>query len=176
MTGVQTCALPILRDFGLWTQQLWAESLGKAKTRNGDPAPRASTPLPALGSSDQHSILQQVMEGSRDKFLCFLRVAASEEKSQTLERNLFDCQTLMMGKSMGGLFSAMADATRQALESSGVQSLTLTAESLDERSMGALFMLFEITVATIGEVLGINAFDQPGVELGKRLARDILGR
>jgi glucose-6-phosphate isomerase len=163
-----------LRDFGLWTQQLWAESLGKAKNRQGGNAPRASTPIPAIGSSDQHSILQQVMEGSRDKFLWFFRVQQSEKEGAVLERNLFDCQQLMNGKSMGQLFGAMADATRSALEKEGVQSLTLTAEKLDERSMGAAFMMLELVVGALGEALDINAFDQPGVELGKKIAREIL--
>jgi len=170
-----------LRDFGAWAQQLWAESLGKAKTREGaSPAPRASTPVPAIGSSDQHSILQQVMEGFHDKFMFFLRVNQSEgvgtPNDTTLEKNLFDCQTIMLGRTMGQLFGAEATATASALEKQGVQSLTLTADRLDERSMGAIFMLLELVVGTIGEALGINAFDQPGVELGKKLAREILAR
>lgn len=163
-----------LRDFGLWTQQLWAESLGKAKDRKGNPAPRASTPIPAVGSSDQHSILQQVMEGPRDKFVWFFRVEESEKEGPALEKNLFDCQTLMHGKTMGQLFGAMATATRSALAEQGIQSLTLSTQKLDEKSMGALFMILELVVGTIGEALDINAFDQPGVELGKKLARGIL--
>lgn len=163
-----------LKDFGLWTQQLWAESLGKARSRAGDRAPRASTPMAATGSSDQHSILQQVMEGARDKFLWFTRVTASENGGAKLERNLFDCQALMHGKSMGQLFGAMASATRDALEKEGVQSLTLTTEQLNERSVGALFMILELVVGALGEAMDINAFDQPGVEAGKKLARGIL--
>lgn len=165
-----------LREFGLWTQQLWAESLGKAKNRNGDPAPRASTPIPAVGSSDQHSILQQVMEGSRDKFLWFMRVEQSESEGPELEKNLYDCQQLMHGKSMGQLFGAMATATRAALEKQGVQSLTLQTRELNEESMGALFMILELVVGAVGEAMDINAFDQPGVELGKKLAREILSK
>lgn len=163
-----------LREFGLWTQQLWAESLGKAIDRKGQPAARVSTPIPAIGSSDQHSILQQVMEGSRDKFLWFFRVEESESSGPALERNLFDCQELMAGKTMGQLFNAMAVSTRSALETAGVQSLTLTASRLDEATMGALFMLLELVVGTVGEALDLNAFDQPGVESGKKLAREIL--
>jgi glucose-6-phosphate isomerase len=163
-----------LRDFGLWTQQLWAESLGKAKNNQNQPAPRASTPIPCVGSSDQHSILQQVMEGYRDKFAWFFRVTESEKAGIPIERSLFDCQGLMHDKTMGQLFGAMASATISALEKQGVQSLTLTTERLDEKSVGALFMILELVVGTIGEALNINAFDQPGVELGKRLARDIL--
>jgi len=165
-----------LRDFGFWTQQLWAESLGKAKNRKGGKAPKASTPLPAIGSSDQHSILQQVIEGGPDKFLWFLRVEESEQDGPALEKNLFDCQGLMAGKTMGQLFGAMATATRSALEKQGIQSLTLTAEKLDERSLGALLMVLELVVGTVGEALDINAFDQPGVELGKVLAREILSK
>lgn len=163
-----------LRDFGLWTQQLWAESLGKAKDRQGNAAPRASTPMAATGSSDQHSILQQVMEGARDKFLWFFRVNESENDKQTIDKTLFDCQTIMHGKSMGQLFGAMATATRDALEKEGVQSLTLSTEKLDEKSIGALFMILELVVGALGEAMDINAFDQPGVELGKKLARGIL--
>lgn len=169
-----------LRDFGFWTQQLWAESLGKAKGRDGKAAPRASTPMAAVGSSDQHSILQQVMEGARDKFLWFFRVNQSELSSTNdgakIEKTLFDCQNLMNGKSMGDLFAAMAQATQSALEKQGVQSLTLTTDKLDERSMGALFMMLEMVVGAIGEAMNINAFDQPGVEAGKIIAREILSK
>ena len=80
----------------------------------------------------------------------------------------------MHGKTMGQLFAAEAEATASALEKQGVQSLTLRTERLDEKSMGALFMILELVVGTIGEALDINAFDQPGVELGKVLAREIL--
>ncbi len=163
-----------LRDFGLWTQQLWAESLGKALDRSGAKAPRASTPMSAVGSSDQHSILQQVMEGTRDKFVWFFRVEQSESAGPTLERGLFEGQSLMHGKTMGELLAAEAVATRQALEHQKVQSLTLQTQSLSEESMGALFMIMQLVVGSLGEALGINAFDQPGVELGKVMARDIL--
>jgi glucose-6-phosphate isomerase len=163
-----------LRDFGLWTQQLWAESLAKAKDRKGAQAKRVSTPIPAIGSSDQHSILQQVMEGARDKHVWFFRVDESESEGPAIEKTLFDCQDLMSRKTMGQLFGAMATATREALAREGVQSLTLTAERLDENTVGALFMLLELVVGSIGEAIDIDAFNQPGVELGKKLARQIL--
>ncbi|MES2857518.1 MAG: glucose-6-phosphate isomerase [Bdellovibrionota bacterium] len=163
-----------LKDFGFWTQQLWAESLAKASSRSGEKAPIVSTPMPAIGSSDQHSILQQVMEGSRDKFVWFFRIGESEASGPAIEKSLFECQELMHKKSMGQLFGAMASATRDALAKEGVNSLTLTAERLDERSIGALFMLLELVVGSLGEALDIDAFNQPGVELGKKLARQIL--
>jgi glucose-6-phosphate isomerase len=163
-----------LRDFGFWTQQLWAESLGKAQDLDGKPAPRVSTPMAAVGTSDQHSILQQVIEGSRDKFLWFFRVQQSESDGPTLERGLFDNQGQLIGKTMGDLFAAEATGTRDALRERGVDSLTLQTANLNEASLSALFILMETVVASIGQALNINAFDQPGVELGKKLAREIL--
>lgn len=165
-----------LKEFGLWIQQLWAESLGKAKDRKGSKAPDASTPIAATGSSDQHSILQQVMEGRRDKFLWFFRVGEAEASGPKLEKNLYDCQTLMLGKTMGDLFGAMATATRDALAQNNVQSLTLQTKVLDAHALGALFMLFELTVGALGEAMNINAFDQPGVEHGKIIARKLLSQ
>lgn len=165
-----------LREFGLWIQQLWAESLGKAKDRKGNKAPDASTPIAAVGSSDQHSILQQVMEGRKDKFLWFFRVEEAELTGPKLEKNLYDCQTLMLGKTMGDLFGAMATATRDALAQNDVQSLTLQTKVLDAHALGALFMLFELVVGALGETMDINAFDQPGVEHGKIIARKILSQ
>lgn len=75
---------------------------------------------------------------------------------------------------MGQLFSAMASATQKAMTQEGINTLTLTTDELNERSVGAAFMLFEMVVGAVGESMNINAFDQPGVELGKRLARGIL--
>ena len=91
-------------------------------------------------------------------------------------KNLFDCQTIMLGKTMGDLFGAMATATRDALEQNGVQSLTLQTKVLDAHALGALFMIFELTVGALGEAMNINAFDQPGVEHGKIIARKILSK
>jgi glucose-6-phosphate isomerase len=165
-----------LRSFGLWIEQLWAESLAKKTDRLGQVAHRVSTPISLIGANDQHSVLQQVSEGHLDKFVWFMRVKESETFGPRLEHSLFKNQDEMLGKSMGELLAAEAHATRSALEASGVHSLTLELNRLDDQTVGALFMLYELVTATIGEALNINAFDQPGVELGKRLARDILSK
>jgi glucose-6-phosphate isomerase len=163
-----------LRDFGGWWQQLWAESLAKKVNRHGSPAPRVSTPIAAVGACDQHSLLQQVMEGAPDKFVWFQRVLASETGGPVLEKTLFEGQEYMVGKSLADLFRAEADATEQAMSEANVRSANLTAEKLDERSIAALFMLWQMTIAVMGEILDIDAFDQPGVERGKVIARQTL--
>lgn len=165
-----------LRDFGLWIQQLWAESLGKATNRKGGRAPRASTPMPLVGANDQHSVQQQVMEGAPDKFTIFIRDLEAESFGPKLEQNLFPHLKYTEGKVIGALLAAEAQATARALKESGRQSATLRVETLDERTLGALFMGFELLTGLLGECLDINAFDQPGVELGKKLAKEILSR
>ncbi|MBX9767386.1 MAG: glucose-6-phosphate isomerase [Bdellovibrionales bacterium] len=165
-----------LRDFGLWIQQLWAESLGKAANRKGGKAPRASTPMPLVGANDQHSVQQQVMEGAPDKFTVFIRDLEAESFGRKLEQNLFPHLKYTEGKVIGALLAAEAQATARALKESGRHSATLQVDTLDERTLGAMFMGFELLTGLLGECLDINAFDQPGVELGKKLAKEILSR
>jgi glucose-6-phosphate isomerase len=163
-----------LKDFGGWWQQLWAESLAKKFSLNGDPGPRVSTPVSAIGACDQHSLLQQVIEGSPDKFVWFQRVMESENTGPRLERTLFEGQEMLVGKTLGDLLHAEAEATERAMHESGIKTARLVTERLDERSIAGLFMFWQLVVATMGEVLQINAYNQPGVEQGKIIARSLL--
>ncbi len=163
-----------MKSFGLWFQQLWAESLGKAVTRDGSPAPRVSTPLCAIGASDQHSILQQVMEGTKDKFVIFQRFGDAEGGHLKLKHAQFLETKCLEKRTMGELLKVEAESTQEALNQKGVSTLTLKYSTLDEESLGYQFMFWELVVAGLGEFLGINAFDQPGVELGKILAKQKL--
>jgi len=163
-----------LKEFGYWIQQLWAESLAKKVDRNGNPAPRVSTPLPCLGPTDQHSILQQIAEGTKDKYVIFLRHETSEKEGVIIQKSLFAGGELMVGKKLGKLLAAEAKATQQGLEQQNVSTLTIQIPSITEKELGFLFMFFELAVATLGEKFNINTFDQPGVELGKIIAKNIL--
>ena len=163
-----------MKNFGGWTQQLWAESLGKKTNVAKEPAPRASTPVSAIGACDQHSILQQVMEGAHDKFVIFTRVKAAETSDFILKKTLFPVHQYLQGRSLGDLLGAEALATSQALTQVGVSNLVIELNELSAKSLGELFMFWQLVVAGLGQCMEINAFDQPGVELGKRLARKIL--
>jgi glucose-6-phosphate isomerase len=163
-----------LQTLGLWFQQLWAESLAQAKTRTGKIAPRASTPIPLVGANDQHSVLQQVMEGARDKFVWFVRSQTSENWGPKIQNPIFENLSYLKGKGLGEILAAEAKATATALQEAGVHSQTLYLERVDAPTLGALFMLLELVTATAGEILDVNAFGQPGVELGKSLAKKYL--
>lgn len=162
-------------QMGRWIQQLWAESLGKKVDRKNQKAPRASTPMWGIGACDQHSLLQQLMEGEKDKLIIFNRYLDLESDRLRLEGTHFPSQKFFVGHSMGELLAAQAQGTAEALEFEGapVVSLQWTQDS-DQNypmSVGYQFMFWQLVVAGLGESLDINAFDQPGVELGKRLAK-----
>ncbi len=163
-----------LNSFGLWIQQLWSESLAKKLTRDNKQAPRVSTPIPLIGSRDQHSVLQQIAEGSRDKHIWFLRVSEAEDFGPNLQNDIFASHLGFEGKNLGRVLAALAQSTAQGLQQMGVHSLSLRLGQIREKELAALFMLFQVIVGALGEHLNINAFDQPGVELGKRLAKQIL--
>jgi glucose-6-phosphate isomerase len=163
-------------SLGMWLNQLWAESLGKKTDRQGKAAPRASTPMWAIGAVDQHSVLQQVMEGAADKFVVFHRFDDAEGGTLKLQQSQFPETKPLQNKTMGTLLKAEAIATEEALRKSGVSTLCLKTKVLDAQSLSYYFMLFELVIAGLGEWADINAFDQPGVELGKRLAKDLLSK
>lgn len=163
-----------LKNFGGWLQQLWAESLGKKVNRKAMPAPKASTPFSAVGACDQHSVLQQVMEGQKDKFVVFTRVQSLADSSEVLEQSDFLIQKIMLGKKMGKLLDIEAESTQKALMQQAVSTFSLQIQDQSPATLGALFMFWQLVVAGLGEYLDINAFDQPGVELGKRLTKESL--
>ncbi|MNK07430.1 Glucose-6-phosphate isomerase [compost metagenome] len=165
-----------MKSFGAWFQQLWAESLGKAVKRDGSPAPRVSTPIAAIGASDQHSILQQVMEGAKDKFVIFHRVNEAEGGSRRIASAQFPETQVLKGRTMGELLAAECVSTQEALAHNKVSTMTIQLKSLDEETLGYMFMFWQLVVACLGEYLAINAFDQPGVELGKVLAKQKLAQ
>lgn len=163
-----------MRWFGSWIQQLWAESLGKKETLDHKKALAYSTPMVSIGTCDQHSILQQVIEGPKNKFVHFFRFKNVENSKFTIKKSLFAETRIMQGLNYGELIKAEALATEEALQQSGVSTMSFELDALNENTLGFLFMFYQLVVATIGEHTNINAFDQPGVALGKKLTLERL--
>lgn len=163
-----------LEEFGYWWQQLWAESLAKTNNQNGQPAPRVSTPLPCVGSVAQHSVLQQFAQGAPDKFFVFQKVESYNKSGSVLEHIDFQSLEFMEDRSLGDLLNAELAATIQSLTESQRASLELIVPDLSLETMGCLFMTWQLVVGVLGELLCINAYDQPGVERAKVLAREQL--
>jgi glucose-6-phosphate isomerase len=156
-----------LKSFATWVRQIWAESLGK----NGF----GSTPLVATGTLDQHSVLQQFLDGPNDKF--YTLFSPPQVKSSP---NL-DTSTLS-GDDFGYLnqlpFHRIIEAEYQAtLETlvarkRPVRSFNIT--TLDETTVGALCVHFILETILTARLMGVDAFDQPAVEDGKILAKKLL--
>jgi glucose-6-phosphate isomerase len=170
------CYSSRLKSFGMWWQQLWSESLAKSVSKTGGSAPRVSTPIPLVGATDQHSVLQQIMEGAKDKFVLFLRVKEAEQGKLTLSSPQFKETKELKARPIGHLLAAEAEAIQIALSEVKVHNATLMIEKFNEENVGRLFMMFQLLVMTMGEILNINTFDQPGVEHGKILAKKILNQ
>ena len=156
------------RSFGGWLSQLWAESLAKKD------AHRVSTPMVSIGACDQHSLLQQVMEGARDKWVVFFRFRDCESETNKLIHSEFPSLDFTKNKSLGEILAAEAVGTERALHLQQISTMSVMLDEVSPRSVGFLFMFFMMVVAGLGEQLGLNAYNQPGVELGKRLAKEIL--
>ncbi len=146
-----------------WFRQLWAESLGK----NG----LGQTPVKALGTTDQHSQLQLYQEGIKDKIVAFL---------DTISPIDFTIQTAsepfgyLKGKSIAQIMEIEKQSTKKALSQANVPTIEIFLEKIDEFTLGAFFCSLMITTAKVGEFWKINPFDQPGVELGKKYAKERL--
>jgi glucose-6-phosphate isomerase len=163
-----------LRDFASWFVQLWAESLGKKRP---DGKSVGSTPLAALGATDQHAQVQLFMEGPADKTVTF--VAVRERATDMKIPAAFpDVKELgyLAGHSLGELIDIEQRATAGALARRGRPNMTIHLDRVDAAHVGQLMMLLEVATAYAGQLYGIDAFDQPGVELGKQFAYALLGR
>ncbi len=163
-----------LRDLALWFVQLWAESLGKIRPDGTSVGP---TPLPAVGATDQHSQVQLFMEGPQDKTVTFVAVKGREQMGRIPARHA-DIPELgyLAGHTLGELLDIEQRATAGALAARGRFNATLYVDTIDAWHLGALMQTFALATAYAGELYGVNAFDQPGVELGKNFAYAMLGR
>lgn len=165
-----------LRPLVAWIQQLWAESLAKAKTRSGHQAPRASFPVPCAGSIDQHSILQQFVEGAKTNWIWILRVDELENSGEIIEASLLPETEWLKGRRCGEVFGAQAEGTLRALTEAKVSTFEWRWPKLDAFHLGYALFTMEIVVAALGERLGIHTFNQPGVERGKVITLELLRR
>ena len=164
-----------LRDMADWFVQLWAESLGKHREAgDGGVGP---TPVGALGATDQHSKVQLYMEGPGDKTVTFIGVddVPADVEIPRLHGDIPELAYLG-GHRLGELLDIERRATSGALARRGRPNMTLSLERVDAWHVGGLLMFLEMATAYAGRLYGVNAFDQPGVELGKQFTYAMLGR
>jgi glucose-6-phosphate isomerase len=158
-----------LEPLGRWFRQLWAESLGK----NG----KGSTPINAMGTVDQHSQLQLYLDGPGNKFFTIIKHPLNipgDTVSQDLANAIgFD---FMSGKTMAELMNAEQCATIDVLIQKQCAVRVLNIPDVSLESLGGLLVFFMIETILTASLMGVECFNQPAVEQGKKLTKQILAQ
>lgn len=159
-----------------WYVQLWAESLGKNKDKEGNAVCVGPTPIKALGATDQHSQIQLYNEGPNNKVINFIRV---KNFDNTLEiPNIFEYTGIgyLGGKTINQLINAEADSTRVSLADYKRPTISIYLDKVDGYNVAQLLYMLEVQTAIAGELYNIDTFNQPGVEQAKNYTYALMGR
>ncbi|GMQ83080.1 MAG: glucose-6-phosphate isomerase [Rhodothermia bacterium] len=159
---------PRLSGFSSWWQQLFGESEGKNHS--------GIFPTVATYSTDLHSIGQYLQEGRRDLFETFLIITDEEEVTIPPDPGDLDGLNYLSGQALSAVNESAYQGTSCAHEEGGVPNMTFRMDVLSEENLGRCIYLFQHAVAVSGYLLGVNPFDQPGVEAYKKAMFSLLGR
>ena len=161
-----------LKSLSEWYVQLLAESLGKRYDREGNIVNYGRTPIVAVGTTDMHAQTQQHQDGRLNKVVQFLEVANPEVEAVVHNPfknvHFFDKYE---GMDMAKALKAALDANEAALTSDNRYNARFTLPKLNEYYLGQLMYFLMLSVAYEGELADVDAYDQPGVEVYKRLMK-----
>ncbi len=164
-----------LKYFTEWYVQLWGESLGKVQR---DAACNIGlTPIGLIGPKDQHSFLQLIMEGKRDKSVTFIKLEEFEHEMYIPPVTLKHLESLDMLNNIAfhDLINMQCDSVLEALkEKKEIPLDEITITAVNAKSIGELMYYYELLTSLTGELLGVNTYDQPGVEAGKIILKEKL--
>ena len=163
-----------LDGFNKWYIQLWGESLGKL---NINQTRQALTPIGLLGPVDQHSFLQLIAEGKRDKTVTFIKIDDFDDTTTIPQNNLdgFDELDYLDGLTFAHLIDQQADATIESiLEQKDIPCDVITIDKVDEYNIATLMFSYQLLTSIIGRFMQINTYNQPGVEAGKIILKNKL--
>jgi len=147
--------------FSRYLQQLIMESIGKELDLDGKLVNQGLTVYGNKGSTDQHAYVQQLREGVANFFVTFVEVLQDRQGQSLLVED---------GITSGDFLFGFFQGTRTALFEKGRESMTITVDNVDARTIGVLIALFERSVGLYASLININAYHQPGVEAGKKAA------
>lgn len=151
--------------FSRYLQQLVMESLGKECDLDGAVVHQGLTVYGNKGSTDQHAYVQQLRDGLNNYFVTFIEVLRDRGGESLAVEEI---------STSGDFLNGFLHGTRSALYDNGRESITITVEKVDERSLGVLIALYERAVGLYASLININAYHQPGVEAGKKAAGALL--
>ena len=151
--------------FSRYLQQLVMESLGKEKDREGKIVYQGIAVYGNKGSTDQHAYVQELRDGVLNFFVTFIEVQKDRTATPVKVENDF---------TSGDYLHGFLHGTRKALFENQRESITIGMPEVSAFSVGALIALYERAVGFYGSLVNINAYNQPGVEAGKKAATELL--
>ena len=165
----------LLEGFNKWYVQLWGESLGKVDVNNTN---QGLTPIGLLGPVDQHSFLQLIVEGQRDKTITFIKIKDFKDDTKIAPITLAGLEELdyINNLDFKELINQQADATIDSVQElkKDIPIDIIEIEQISEYEIGKLLFYYELLTSIVGKFLRINTYDQPGVESGKIILKKML--
>lgn len=163
------------REFNAWYVQLWGESLGKKQLKSELHV--GLTPVGLIGPTDQHSFLQLIVEGKRDKSVTVIKVKQFANEMKVPEQSLKHIEEMdsVNGLAFSELINMQADSIIESLDQlNDIPLDVIEIDEINEEAIGHLIYYYELLTAMVAQMLGINAYDQPGVEMGKKILKEKL--
>jgi glucose-6-phosphate isomerase len=160
------------RSFNAWYIQLWGESLGKQQINSYLNV--GLTPIGLIGPTDQHSFLQLIVEGKRDKSVTFIKVKDfdSSLKIPNVSIPFLESLDYVNEVNFSDLINKQADSIIQSLlNKNDIPLDIIEIEKINEEAIGQLFFYYELLTSVVAIMINVNAYDQPGVEDGKKILR-----
>ncbi|NPA04268.1 MAG: glucose-6-phosphate isomerase [Epsilonproteobacteria bacterium] len=159
----------MLVDFNRWYEQLIGESLGKRKGEERV----GITPIAHIGSIDQHSFLQLLIDGPLDKTVTFLKIKKFHNylKIPPLSLNYLEKTDFVNNHTFNELINKECDATLESVKKQGVAVDLIEIGSMKPKNIGELILYYQLLTSSLGALFEIDTYNQPGVELGKRILK-----
>ncbi|MEQ0487888.1 glucose-6-phosphate isomerase [Anaerococcus murdochii] len=160
---------PKLAYVAEWWKQLYGESEGK----DG----KGIFPASVSNTTDLHSMGQMIQDGKRNIFETVIEVE-NPNRDITIKEDAenLDGLNFLAGKNMSYVNKQAMEGTTMAHVEGGVPNIRIKLEKINERKLAELFYFFEIAVGVSGYMLGVNPFNQPGVEAYKTAMFKLLGK
>jgi len=157
-----------LKYFCEWYVQLWGESLGKQQKHSAFNV--GLTPIGLIGPKDQHSFLQLIMEGTRNKSVTFIKIEDFNDSITIPDITLPHLESLDVLNNLPfeKLINMQCDSVTEALlNENDIPIDSIIIPKADEMHIGSLIYYYELLTSLVGVLIDVNTYDQPGVEAGK---------
>ena len=164
----------LFRDFNAWYVQLWAESLGKKQISSQLNV--GLTPVGLIGPTDQHSFLQLIVEGPKDKTVTFIKIKNFNDETKIPAKTLpyLEGLDIVNEVEFSDLINMQADSIIENLKNRKVPLDVIEIEEADIDYIGQLFYYYELLTSLTGKMLNVDTYNQPGVEEGKKILKEKL--